>query len=66
MVGTRFQKSIETLVSEGHQLESWMVDSDDQPARFAYLLNPSGQRIEIVDIAARPQLQAWWAGSPYP
>lgn len=61
-----FKKSIKDLVDEGHRLESWMVGDDDQPARFAYLLNPSGQRIEIVDVAARPQLQAWWAGSPYP
>ena len=43
-----------------------MVDSDGQPARFVYFQNPLGQRIEIVDIAARPQLQAWWAGKPYP
>lgn len=61
-----FKKSINDLVHEGHRLESWMVGDDDQPARFAYLLNPSGQRIEIVDVAVRPQLQAWWAGSPYP
>lgn len=61
-----FKKSIKDLVDEGHRLESWMVGDDDQPARFAYLLNPSGQRIEIVDVSARPQLQAWWAGSPYP
>lgn len=61
-----FKKSINDLVDEGHRLESWMVGDDDQPARFAYLLSPSGQRIEIVDVAARPQLHAWWAGSPYP
>ena len=61
-----FKKSISDLVSDGHKLESWMVDADGQPARFAYFQNPLGQRIEIVDIAARPQLQAWWAGMQYP
>lgn len=61
-----FKKSLKDLVDEGHLLESWMVGDDDQPARFAYLLNPAGQRIEIVDIAARSQLQAWWTGAPYP
>ena len=61
-----FEKSIKDLVDDGYQLESWMVDADDQPARFAYLLSPSGQRIEIVDIAVRPQLQEWWAGREYP
>ena len=61
-----YKKSISDLVSDGHKLESWMVDADGQPARFAYFQNPLGQRIEIVDIAARPQLQAWWAGMQYP
>jgi hypothetical protein len=60
------RRDIKRLESEGYRLDAWMVDEDDQPTRFAYLQSPAGMRVELVDIAARPQLRAWWSGLPYP
>ncbi|MEY2774935.1 MAG: hypothetical protein RL218_160 [Actinomycetota bacterium] len=60
------RRDIKQLETEGYRLDAWMVDEDDEPTRFAYLQSPAGMRVELVDIAARPQLQAWWSGLPYP
>ena len=59
------RSDIAMLVSEGHQLQAWMVGDDGQPSRFAYLLTTQGVRVELVDRKAEPQLRAWWSGKAY-
>ena len=59
-------EDIARLENDGYLLDAWMVDDNDQPSRFAYLVGPSGLRVELVDVAAKPQLKAWWSGGQYP
>jgi hypothetical protein len=53
------------LESESHVLESWMVGDDGGPERFAYMRAPGGQLVEIVDVAIRPDLMAWFGGEAH-
>jgi hypothetical protein len=59
------RQSIAMLEAESHVLESWMVGDDGGPERFAYMRAPGGQLVEIVDVAIRPDLMAWFGGEAH-
>jgi hypothetical protein len=42
------------------------VAGGTKPAGFAYHEDPLGLRVELIDTAARPVLEAWWSGGPPP
>ena len=68
---------VEDLVSRGYRAEmlgsgppagagaeaaDQGADEEFRPQVFAYLLAPEGNRVELVDVAVRPRIEAWIRG----
>jgi catechol 2,3-dioxygenase-like lactoylglutathione lyase family enzyme len=52
---------VAALERQGYTREAWGRGADDGLAFFAYLVAPSGHRVELVNVGYRAEYEAVWA-----
>jgi hypothetical protein len=45
---------VRALEAQGWEVELALLDADGNPTEFAYLIQPAGVRVELVDVRRRP------------